>query len=230
MLGIHRTAKHLIPWCALCALALGAACDRGDPPKPPTEQGSTTPKTPASLASSMTSAPATTPPALGAPQAPSVAAVAPDNSGFSELDWDTLIPEDWRPDKIMAEYPIDDLSDDDPRAAELMARLKTLWDTAPVVSELDGRQVKLAGFVVPLEMDSQTIGEFLLVPYYGACIHVPPPPANQTVHVITDKDAGYRGELFDTVWVSGTLSVEASSSALAEAGYQIHAVKVEPYE
>ena len=147
-----------------------------------------------------------------------------------ELDWDALIPADWRPETLMAEYDADNLSDDDPRAQELMAKLKALWKESPVVPELDGKRIKLPGFVVPLEMSTETIGEFLLVPYYGACIHVPPPPANQTVHVVTDKGKEYRGKLFDTVWVTGTIKVEHLSSELAEAGYQIKDARVEAYE
>ena len=148
----------------------------------------------------------------------------------TELVWDALIPEEWRPDKIMEKYNIDELEDDDPRAQELWDKLQALWKQAPIVEELDGKRVKLPGFVVPLDMDGQNIGEFLLVPYYGACIHVPPPPANQTVHVVTDTDREYQGGLFDPVWVSGTLKVESSSSELAEAGYRLEATTVEAYE
>lgn len=147
-----------------------------------------------------------------------------------ELDWDSLIPAGWRPDKLMADYNAANLSDDDPRAKELMEKLKTFWKEAPVVKDLNGKQVKLPGFVVPLEMDTKTIGEFLLVPYYGACIHVPPPPSNQTVHVVTQTSKPYIGKLFDTVWVTGTLKVQPLSSELADAGYRIDATKVEPYE
>ena len=147
-----------------------------------------------------------------------------------ELEWDELIPANWRPDTLMAEYDADNLSDDDPRAQTLMDKLKALWNESPVVSELDGKLVKLPGFVVPLEMSTETIGEFLLVPYYGACIHVPPPLANQTVYVIAEKGNEYRGKLFDTVWVTGTIKVEHLSSELAEAGYRIRNARVEPFE
>ena len=54
---------------------------------------------------------------------------------------------------------------------------------APVVKALDGQSVSLPGFVVPLEGDSELITEFLLVPYFGACIHVPPPPPNQPIWI-----------------------------------------------
>ncbi len=130
----------------------------------------------------------------------------------------------------MDEYNANNLSDDDPRAMELMEKLKTFWKESPVVHDYDGKIVKQPGFVVPLEMDAKTIQEFLLVPYYGACIHTPPPPANQTVHVVTDENHAYQGQLFDTVWVTGTIRVEKLFSELGEAGYRIEAPKVEPYQ
>jgi hypothetical protein len=149
---------------------------------------------------------------------------------YAELDWEALIPPEWRPDKLMEEYGVNDLADDDPRALEVMDKLQALWKEAPVVPELEGRRIRLPGFVVPLEAGAESVAEFLLVPYYGACIHVPPPPANQTIHVVTTKGEAYHGGLFDTVWVSGTLKVEPLTSELGEAGYRIDAVQVEPYQ
>lgn len=147
-----------------------------------------------------------------------------------ELAWDDLIPADWRPDKLFEDYDIDNLDDDDPRADELMQKLETLWAEAPVVEALHGQRVRLPGFVVPLTTDATEIREFLLVPYFGACIHVPPPPANQTVYVVTTEDGAYHGELFDTVWVEGIMHIERVSNDLGEAGYRIDAVSVSPYE
>lgn len=149
---------------------------------------------------------------------------------FKELEWDDLIPADFRPDTLLDEYNANELSDDDPRAQELMEKLRELWKQAPVVEELDGRLIKLPGFVVPLEGDGEVVNTFLLVPYYGACIHVPPPPVNQTVFVDAKGKAASIRQLFDTVWVSGKLSVTSTSSELGDAGYTIEAVKVEPYE
>jgi hypothetical protein len=68
------------------------------------------------------------------------------------------------------------------------------------------------------------------VPYYGACIHVPPPPANQTVYVVTEKGQGTRPKVFDVVWVTGDLTVQRIANDVAEAGYTIYASNVEPYE
>jgi len=154
----------------------------------------------------------------------------PAAGSITELDWDALIPAEWRPDKIMEEYNVDELADDDPRAQELWDKLQALWKQAPVVEALNGKRVRLPGFVVPVDWDAEKIGEFLLVPYYGACIHVPPPPVNQTVHVIAAKGREYSGDLFDTVWVTGTLKVERYSGEMAEAGYRLEATAVEPYE
>jgi hypothetical protein len=147
-----------------------------------------------------------------------------------ELDWEALIPQDWQPEEIMARFDLDALEDDDPRAKEMMVKIEALWEKAPVVQDLDGKRVKLPGFVVPLDTVGGKTGEFLLVPYYGACIHVPPPPANQTVFVQAVRGQEYSVELFDTVWVTGTLRVKSSSSDLAEAGYRLEATAIGPYE
>ncbi|NCC28668.1 MAG: DUF3299 domain-containing protein [Gammaproteobacteria bacterium] len=150
-----------------------------------------------------------------------------------EIDWDRLIPVDWQPETLLEGFDldaIDALDDEDPRAIALMDKLMQLWAEAPVVEELDGLEVRLPGFVVPLELDERTMSEFLLVPYYGACIHVPPPPANQTIHVVAPEGREYVGELFDTVWVTGTLRVIRTSSELADAGYRIDVTAIEPYE
>lgn len=148
-----------------------------------------------------------------------------------ELEWDAMIPEDYRPDKIMAQFgDINALEDDDPRAQKILDELEAAWKEAPVVESLDGKRVKLPGFVVPIEGDGKKLTEFLLVPYYGACIHVPPPPANQTVYVKVPKGDAKIREAFDTVWVSGVLSTKSFDSDLATAGYQIEAEEVTAYE
>ena len=161
----------------------------------------------------------------------SVVAYAAGPENAKEIDWDALIPEDYQPDKIMSQYgDISQLDDNDPRAQKVLDELERLWNEAPVVEALDGQKVKLPGFVVPLEGDGRKLSEFLLVPYYGACIHVPPPPANQTVYVkVPAADAEVR-EVFDTVWVTGTMSAKPFTSDLATAGYQIEADSVTPYE
>jgi len=146
-----------------------------------------------------------------------------------ELAWDDLMPRGWRPDRPAPDDDADALADDDPRAVERMAQLRALWADAPVVDGLDGHRVRLAGIVVPIEAGAGGVAEFLLVPYFGACIHVPPPPPNQTVHVLTAGGKPYRGELFDTVWVQGRMRVERYSSEIGDAGYRIDDAAVSAY-
>jgi hypothetical protein len=98
---------------------------------------------------------------------------------------------------------------------------------APVVASLDGKRVHIGGYVVPLDFDATRVKEFLLVPFVGACIHVPPPPANQIVYVKTEQGFDVQGT-FDPVWVTGTLKVTPAFTGLAEAGYSLEAEKIEP--
>jgi len=96
-----------------------------------------------------------------------------------------------------------------------------------VVASLNGKRVRIGGYVVPLDFDSTTVKEFLLVPFVGACIHVPPPPANQIVYVKSEK--GFEiGGAFDPVTVTGTMKTETAFTGLADAGYSIDAESVEP--
>jgi len=70
--------------------------------------------------------------------------------------------------------------------------------------------------------------EFLLVPYLGACIHTPPPPANQIIHVKTDKPAkGLR--MMDAIWLSGRIRSFRSDTAMGVSGYRMEAAGIEPY-
>ncbi|MFZ1102741.1 MAG: DUF3299 domain-containing protein, partial [Hyphomicrobiaceae bacterium] len=97
---------------------------------------------------------------------------------------------------------------------------------APVVAALDGKRVRIGGYVVSLDFDATKVKEFLLVPFVGACIHVPPPPANQIVYVKSEAGFEVTG-MFDPVWVTGTLKTATAHTGLAEAGYSLVAEKVE---
>jgi hypothetical protein len=94
---------------------------------------------------------------------------------------------------------------------------------------LDGRRVKLPGYIIPFDMSSAGVTSFMLVPYVGACIHTPPPPPNQLVFVRTEVPWP-SDSLWDPVWVSGRLSAKAMSTQIADVGYQLAAEKIEVYE
>jgi uncharacterized protein len=96
--------------------------------------------------------------------------------------------------------------------------------------QLNGRQVRVPGFMVPLEDWEEQVTEFILVPFFGACIHVPPPPPNQMVHVLMQRNRRVQVNLWDPVWVIGTLKIENVESPYGVIGYQISAERLTPYE
>ena len=95
-----------------------------------------------------------------------------------------------------------------------------------VVAELNGTRVRLRGFVVPLGFEGSKVKAFLLVPYVGACIHVPPPPANQIVFIEAPKPFEI-ANMFEAVAVTGTLRTQAMTNDLASFGYQLAAEQIE---
>ena len=98
-----------------------------------------------------------------------------------------------------------------------------------VRKELNGSKVKIPGFVIPLEGDQNMVTEFLLVPYFGACIHVPPPPPNQIIYVRFPKGAPIQ-QLWDVIYVVGTLKTETTNHELAETAYVIEGTQIEEYD
>ena len=147
-----------------------------------------------------------------------------------DLSWQEMIPPD-APPEVPNMTPLHDLSQmSDALAAEAAPAAKQDLPNAPVVKELDGQQIRLPGYIVPLEVSEEgRTTDFLLVPYFGACIHVPPPPSNQIGHVKSELGVKL-DELYQPYWVEGPLQVKASSSELADAGYQMEAEKIYAYE
>ncbi|MCK6426191.1 MAG: DUF3299 domain-containing protein [Burkholderiaceae bacterium] len=146
-----------------------------------------------------------------------------------EIAWEALIPKDWDPSKRFRGRDVSNLDDSDPRSAELLRELREEWDNAPTVAALNGRAVRLPGYLVPLESQGGALQEFLLVPYFGACIHSPPPPANQIVHVRAARPVkGLRS--MDAVWVAGVLRTERRDSGeMGVSGYRLDAQSVQKY-
>jgi hypothetical protein len=114
-----------------------------------------------------------------------------------------------------------------------------LGETGPAVQQqasfavnpaLEGERIRLPGFIVPLEVDAAgKITEFLLVPYVGACIHVPPPPPNQIVYVRIRPAMAPASE-YAAYWITGQIKVAPSRSALAATAYTLQADRVDPYQ
>lgn len=166
--------------------------------------------------------------ALGAISMWSTARAA-NSDGYRDLAWSALLPTGWDAKAPFQGMDLDKLDDADPRAQEALARAREYWKSAPVERSLNGARVRLPGYVVPMSGDARIFNEFLLVPYFGACIHVPPSPANQIVHVKLDKPSRTPLRVMRAVWVSGTMRVERFSSAMGDAGYALHGASVELY-
>jgi hypothetical protein len=129
------------------------------------------------------------------------------------------------PDAVIIADEVDDLN----------ARLDLL-DATPN-ADLNGKSIRMPGYVLPLEFDGSETTEFLLVPFVGACIHVPPPPPNQIVHVNFPRGFKSPG-LYTPVYVTGRLAAIGGTVDLSltdgqtpvETGYRLEAVTVEPYK
>ncbi|MBN8278979.1 MAG: DUF3299 domain-containing protein [Gammaproteobacteria bacterium] len=144
-----------------------------------------------------------------------------------ELRWDDLVPAAGTPLPAPVK-PIVSNKGPKGQATGNGTPFSHMYPYNPVMA-LNGQYVKLPGYVVPLESDEGgLLSEFLLVPYYGACIHVPPPPSNQIVYVKLKKP--WRLEsMQDPVWVTGTLATQLWTNDAADADYVLTADGVEKF-
>lgn len=212
----------IIQYGLLCGVLMLTACSDSSPPA----DDATDDATAASDADVARSADGY---AVGDRLSPEPAAdEAADGQRARTLIWDDLIPRDYDPAVILEGIDLDTLADNDPRADQLLADLKAAWSTAPAVAALDGQHIRIPGFVVPLEGDAEQVTELLLVPYFGACIHVPPPPANQIIHVFPNSPVGH-DILKEAVWIEGIMHTERSETRSGSAGYRLSAQTIRPY-
>jgi uncharacterized protein len=154
---------------------------------------------------------------------------------YQEVGWNALVPEGWNPMEAFKGINLAMLTDADPRAIKALEKLREVWNNAPVEHGWNGQKIRIPGFVVPLERSQDLVREFLLVPYFGACIHTPPPPANQIIHVIPDKPV--KMNTMDAVWVIGVLRTKPTAAekeydkrmGMGTAGYRMTGELVTPY-
>ncbi len=151
---------------------------------------------------------------------------------YVPVSWNQLIPADYDfealENEVISRYDLETLEDDSPEAQTLIAKLQALQDKAPVTHEYDGIQVKIPGFVVPLDFEDEKIFSFLLVPYFGACIHTPPPPPNQIVYVELEESIEL-DNTYEPIYVNGLMRVERQESELGAAGYVLYGHSIAPY-
>ncbi|PHR51256.1 MAG: hypothetical protein COA47_18160 [Robiginitomaculum sp.] len=137
-----------------------------------------------------------------------------------EITWDDLIPSGVPYSEIIGEGERDENND--------------LWNPIydangiKLNENLDGAYIRMPGFVVPFDLNSQGVTDFMLVPYLGACIHTPPPPANQLV-LVRAATPWPGDQPWEPVWVTGVMRTRLQSTKLGETGYSIAADEMEIY-
>lgn len=115
-------------------------------------------------------------------------------------------------------------------------QVEVIKQSQMLVDALDGKNIRIPGYLLPLEFSDKGGTEFLLVPYVGACIHTPPPPPNQIVFVRVNKPFKAQN-LYTPVWVMGRMSTKGASKSLSfvdgqsqiAAGYTLSGNKIEEY-
>ena len=158
---------------------------------------------------------------------PSEPQAADQAAAYRTATWEELVPKEWDPIKRFRNKDLGRIREGDARELALMREMRELWDNAPTRSDLNGTRLRLPGYVVPLEFSKGEIKEFLLVPYFGACIHSPPPPANQIVHVVLASPKPLR--TMEAIWASGTLVTRRQDSPWGMSGYAMERSVAEPY-
>lgn len=159
---------------------------------------------------------------------------------FKTIEWIDLMPKDdlealLNPPEYLAD--IEDGSAEDQISSQIRSEYSETSDdryqqalvSTDVVAEMDGKAITLPGFIVPIEFsDDQTVTQFFLVPFFGACIHVPPPPPNQVIFV--DYPEGIKLEaLYDPFWLSGILQTSVFENSIAKSTYTLNLQYYEKY-
>jgi uncharacterized protein len=102
-------------------------------------------------------------------------------------------------------------------------------EMTPALSQANGKRVRVPGYMVPLDDSASGVDEFILVPYYGACIHTPPPPPNQMVYVKMNGGRRVEVNMWEPIWIEGELRVSQIDSPYGAVGHQIAGLTVIPY-
>jgi hypothetical protein len=157
---------------------------------------------------------------------------------YRDLEWTELLPEaDLR--ALLSAPPLNHEGGDSGPAPQPLqrsdpsvfggSRFEEALVSAATRPELDGEEVRLPGFVVPLEYDAnQNVTEFFLVPYFGACIHMPPPPPNQII-LVSYPQGLELPSIYEPFTVTGTLTSTLTSNDTALSAYRIDAANVVIY-
>lgn len=152
-------------------------------------------------------------------------------NAITTIDWVDLLPMNVDREALMERYAdlvIQRL--DTPDDPSLQAKIRAEFSQAPVNPSLDDRKIRLAGYMVVLDAREERITEFLLVPYSGAGIHQPAPPANQVIQVrVKSEQALATNQEYESVWVEGALKIQSPPSSSARVAYLLNDAQVSLY-
>jgi len=139
---------------------------------------------------------------------------------YVDLEWADLVPEDQQIATSILQDFIDHAQTRLMNSQPAMSGVRDEWN---------GQSVRLPGYIIPLDYSGTGVTAFILAPFVGACIHVPPPPANQLVFVTTEEPYESAG-LFEPVNVIGMFGTASTRTQLAEIAYALSADVIVPYE
>jgi hypothetical protein len=160
---------------------------------------------------------------------------------YPEIEWIALMPSDDLEALLNPPSYLDEIDEgsrldsldmlptgnlEDPHSARYLQALSS----TRIIEDFNNKRIRIPGFIVPLASDEkQNISEFFIVPYFGACIHFPPPPPNQILHVKTDKKIRLNS-LQDAFWFEGQIKIETTNNLLGKAAYSLRLEGISPYE
>lgn len=177
--------------------------------------------------------------AASTPEQESEQAALPESS-FKTVEWTDLMPKEDLDALLNPPSYISDVEDgsfEDQISSQIQNTIVAASDdryqqalsSTRIVPEMDGQAIRIPGFIVPLAFDDeQNITQFFLVPFFGACIHVPPPPPNQIIFVNYPKGI-QQGDLYDPFWISGDLKTSLIENEMAIAAYSMQMQSFEVY-
>jgi len=158
-----------------------------------------------------------------------------ETEGYKTIEWNDLMPDPWVKEmskEMAALSKLSYMQDTSEEANKAMNAVRKKLDEAPIVKAQLNKKIRIPGYAVPLDAERSDKREFLLVPYFGACIHTPPPPANQIVLVRPTAQSKIKKmpESMDVLWVEGELKEGRISTSQGVSGYMLEAVTIAPYE
>jgi hypothetical protein len=168
-------------------------------------------------------------------------AAPPQAQKYQALEWIALMPQEdldalMNPPEFLSDIQdgsqqdsLDNFATISPEDQKTQRYQQALHSTQ-VIKTYDNKAIRLPGFIVPLQSnEKQEVTEFFIVPYFGACLHMPPPPPNQIIYAVLEKGLKL-DNLYDAFWFEGVLSTELIENELGASAYRLRLDHITPYE